>query len=329
MNPNHFYYNTDNPAYLGSINKLSNTIKNSSIRNKIKKQQIKNWLSTQDTYTLHRSTHTNFPRNHYFVYTIDELWEADLIDLSKYKQHNDNYKYILTVIDVFSKFAFGFPLKSKGSVEVTKAFKNIIDNSQKFCGFKRYPIKLQTDKGKEFKNKVLKEFLKSRKISLQFPLTQSKHKAAIAERFNRTIQTLIYKYFTSKNTLRYIDILPKLLYLYNHTIHRTIKMRPIDVNEKNILQVYNNTHQSKIKKNQKHEQYDNIYTQPFQLGDLVRVIRRKPVFEPGYTQRWTTEKFHIKKIIRKHPYFLYKIEDLKFHPIREKFYKHELQKILE
>lgn len=327
------YYNEDNPAYLGSVDKLTNALKNLSITNRnVKRGQsqsktVKNWLNKQDAYTLHRPARLNFPRNRYYVFNIDELWEADLINLPKLKDKNDDYRYILTVIDVFSKYGFTYPLKTKGAVEVTRAFKNIIDNSENEeggAGFKRTPKIIQTDRGKEFTNEIFKRFLTSRGIKLQFPLTQSKHKASIAERYNRTVQSYIHKYFTAYNTKRYIDILPKLTAVYNNSVHKTIKMKPRDVNEKNVLKVYNNTHSHHRKKK---EINTNIYTQPFTVGDFVRVVRRKPIFEPGYTNTWSKEVFRITKIIQKKPYFFYKIEDSTKRPVREKFYKYELQLI--
>lgn len=324
------YYDENNPAFLGSVRKLALALRESKgiIRDKKNRRSgfksSKNWLQTQDAYTLHRPTRLNFPRNHYFVFNIDDLWEADLIDMSKLKNNNDNYRYILTVIDVFSKFGFTHLLKTKGAAEVTKAFKNIIDKSEKEgARFKRSPKKLQTDRGLEFKNVILKRFLTSRGISLQFPLTQSKNKASIAERFNRTIQTYIYKYFTARNTTRYVDVLPKITNVYNNSVHRTIKMKPKNVDEKNVLKVYNNTHNF----HRKNDINMDIYHQPFEIGDFVRVIRRKNVFEPGYTNKWSKEKFKITEIIEKKPFFFYKIKDSEERPVREKFYKYELQLI--
>lgn len=325
------YYNEHSPGFLGSIKKLSNAVRGSTPINRGRKNRgsrhkiVKNWLNTQDTYTVHRDARLNFPRNHYFVFNIDDLWEADLIDMSKLKNNNDNYRYILTVIDVFSKFGFTHPLKTKGAAEVTKAFKIIIDNSEKRgAGFKRIPRVLQTDRGKEFKNAILKRFLTSRNISIQFPLTQSKNKASIAERFNRTIQSYIYKYFTAKKTTRYIDILANLTHLYNNSVHRTIKMKPINVDGRKVLAVYNNTHQEHKKKEV--NETTNVYQQqPLEIGDSVRVVRRKKIFEPGYTNKWSSELFNITNVIEKKPFFFYKIRDSVGRPIREKFYKYELQ----
>lgn len=316
------YYNEKSPAYIGSIKKLDNAVSNVQLfRNKIKNRQktVKKWLSGEETYTLHKPVWKNFWRNHYNVLGIDRLWEADLIDLSALKRENDGHTFILTVIDVFSKYAFAYPLKSKTSGAVVRGFKHIIDTS------KRTPKILQSDKGKEFKNKYLKEFLKSRGIAQQFPLTISRHKAAVVERFNRTIQSYIRKYFTSQGMHtkhhRYIHILPKLIYLYNHSNHRTIKMKPADVNERNVKYVYENTRSAY----RSDKPRMNIYTQPIELGDYVRIARRKPRFEPGYTVNWSTQVFRVTNIIRKNPYFLYKVKDLDGHPIHEKFYLQELQ----
>lgn len=312
-----FYYDEDSPAFLGSVKKLSNTVWPS-----VRRKTIKKWLSTQTTHGLHRPVYRNFPRNHYHVIGIDHLWEADLIDVSNLKSANDGHTFLLAVIDVFSKYAFVSPLKSKAAGVIVRAFKNIIDNSTT----KRQPKVLQSDKGKEFKNKYLREFLKSRGIRQQFPQTHSKHKAAVVERFNRTFQTLLHKYFTSQQvdghaTKRYINILPKLVHLYNHSVHRTIKMRPVDVNETNVKIVYENTHRK-----HRGEHAMDIYSQPIEVGDYVRIARRKPLFEPGYTANWSKQLFRVTNIIRKKPFFLYKNKDSDGHPIQEKFYLHEMQR---
>lgn len=325
------FYNEDNPAYLTSLDKLIEGLKNTTITDRTRKNRgnrrklTQKWLNKQEAHTLHRPARLKFPRNHYQVFNLDDLWESDIIDLSKLKKYNDNFRYILTVIDVFSKYAFTYPLRTKGAAEVTRAFRLIIDNSEKEGGgFKRSPKVLQTDRGLEYNNAILKRFLSSRSISLQFPLTQSKHKASIAERFNQTIQSRIYKFFTARNTKRYIEILPKLTKHYNHTVHKTIKMKPVNVNERNVRLVYNNTRDFHKKK----QEVDmNIYQQPFEIGSSVRVVRRKPIFEPGYTNRWSKEIFRIIKIIEKKPYFFYRIEDSQKRPVREKFYRHELQLI--
>ena len=88
-----------------------------------------------------------------------------------------------------------------------------------------------TDKGMEFMNRKFQTFLK--KHHIRFFTTYNETKASIVERFNRTLKTKMWKYFTANNTLKYVDILQKLVKSYNHSRHRSIGMRPVDVNKNN------------------------------------------------------------------------------------------------
>ena len=136
-------------------------------------------------------------------------------------KHHDDYNYILTIIDVPSKYAFAVPIKRKTGDYITEAFKAIFKN--------RRPKLLQTDKGTEFINKTTKKLLKDLKVD-QFA-TENGTKAQIVERFNRTLQDRMYKYFTAKNSKRWIDILPDLVNNYNNSFHSSIKMTPTEATE--------------------------------------------------------------------------------------------------
>jgi transposase InsO family protein len=107
------YYNLKNPASYSTVEKLYE-----SVNRRIPKQKILKWLQGQLSHTLHRQKRINFKRNHYNVYSINELWQADLMDLPSLADHNDGYKFILLIIDCFSRFIWTRPLKSKTSSEV-------------------------------------------------------------------------------------------------------------------------------------------------------------------------------------------------------------------
>ena len=130
----------------------------------------------------------------------------------------------LTVVDVLSKFAWVEPIKTKSGENLVKAF-------EKICKRGRQPEKLHTDKGTEFTNRLFQRFLKDKNIL--FFTTHNDTKASIVERFNRTLKGKVWKYFTAKNTTKYIDVLQKLMYSYNHSRHRSIGMKPADVNPEN------------------------------------------------------------------------------------------------
>lgn len=271
-------------------------------------------MAHQDVVTLHKQQKTNFGRNHYNIFSIDQLLEIDLCDMQAFADKNDGYRYILSVIDVFSKFAWMAPLKT--AIAVTSAFKNIIDKSG------RKPRNVQSDPGGEFKNATFNAFLKSRGIKQNFPFLQSLQKAAVVERYNRSIKEKMFKYFTfmGKGYRRYVDVLQELVAAYNNSVHNTIKMAPVDVSEHNLLKVYNN-----IKRSHKDVKAEDP---KLKINDFVRIIRKKTALEHAYTEKWSREIFRVYKVIEKKPKPLYRVIDLKNKEVKGKFYEQQLQKVL-
>ena len=164
--------------------------------------QVKTWLQSKDTYILHKPVRYNFPWNRVIVTGIDDQWQADLVDISSLARFNKEYKFLLTCIDVFSKFAWVVPLKNKTGEFLVNGVQSILDLG-------RSPEKLQTDKGTEFLNRNFQSLLKEN--SIHFFTTNSKLKESAAELFNRTLKTRMSKYFTAKNTRVYIDILQDMV----------------------------------------------------------------------------------------------------------------------
>ena len=111
---------------------------------KISRKELKEWLSTQEAYTRHRRILKKFPRNKVITRGIDDLWQIDLADMQNIARFNENFRYLVTCIDVFSKYACVLPIKNKQSKSVLDAFKNIIRNSG------RKPNNFQSDQGTEF-----------------------------------------------------------------------------------------------------------------------------------------------------------------------------------
>jgi len=274
---------------------------------KLKKSQVIEWLSKQPTYSVHKPARRTYPRNKVIVSSIDEQWQADLVDLQSLEKYNDGFKYLLTCIDLFSKFAWAIPLKSKVSDNVKNAFITIFKTGRK-------PYKLQTDKGTEFVNKEVQKFLKSEDVD--FFTTNSEMKASVVERFNRTLKEKMWKYFTHRNTYRYIDILTELLINYNNSYHRTIKMAPSKVNSTNENEILNKVFRIK----------DSKLKFKFKIGDEVRINKLKRTFEKGYTPNWTEEIFIISDRYRRSPP-VYVLKDLLDDPIEGIFYEYELQKV--
>jgi transposase InsO family protein len=219
------YYDPEHAGSFGGINALKRVV-----GKQVSTSDIEYWLQSQDTYTLHKPVRHHFKRRRIIVSDIDEQWEADLVDLSGISKYNKHFRYLLTVIDTLSKFAWIVPLKTKTGKEIVDAFTKIFSIS------KRKPQNLRSDKGMEFLNKMFQLFLK--KENIHFFTSNNEVKASIVERFNRTLKTKMWKYFTEKNTLSYLPVLKELLQSYNNTWHRSIKRKPSSVNEVNASEVW-------------------------------------------------------------------------------------------
>lgn len=306
---NRIYYNVSNPAGYSSLNKLTN-----AMRGKMNKDEVKKWLQSQETYTLHKPVVRRFTRNKYILSNYNELWQVDLSDMRTYSQYNDGFKYILCVIDVFSKYAFARPMKKKDSESVKKCFESI------FSEARATPRHIQSDKGTEFVSKVVRDYFKNKKINY-YTTNNPDIKASIVERFQRTLKMKMWRYFTHRNTYKYIDILQELLYSYNNSYHSSIKMRPVDVNFNNIMTVWSNLYdrqKSEIKA------FNNT---SLNIGDHVRITKYKHIFQKGYETNWSDEIFIIESIINRSPHLVYTLKDLQDEPITGTFYSKELQKV--
>lgn len=256
---------------------------------------------------LHAPARRNFPRRRVVVRGYDDLWQADIVEMRPYSRFNRGYHYILTVIDVLSKYAWAVPLKSKGGSETADAIAEIIRDSE------RRPKNMQTDKGKEFYNADVQRLVK--KHGINHYSTYSVLKASVVERFNRTLKNDMWKMFTLNGTYKWVDALPRLVSDYNTRKHRTIGMRPVDVTpaiaERLLATVY-----SAIK---------IAGPAKFKIGDSVRVSKYKTIFEKGYTPNWTTEVFKIVKVQRTNP-VTYLLEDYRKKSVAGAFYEYELRR---
>lgn len=260
---------------------------------------------------IHKNARRNFLRRHVILKDIDDLWQADLIDVQTISKFNSNYRYILIVIDAFSKYAWTYPLKCKTGDEVYNAFKVILARSG------RIPKNLQTDLGTEFYNKKFKKLMHEN--SINHYSTYTVKKASIAERFIRTLKSKMYKQFSLKGNYKWIDgTLDNLVHTYNHTFHRTINQKPADVTEINkgyIIDRY-----SKMNKLKSISKKDFL-----KIGDYVRISKYKSNFDKGYTPNWSTEIFRIVTVQKTSP-ITYLLEDARKQRILGAFYREELQK---
>ena len=312
------YYDPSHYAGYSARDNLARAAKPKFTRN-----EVVEWLKSQDAYTLHRPVRRKFPRLHYNVTNIDDLWEADLIELRNLKNYNDGYSYLLTIIDVLSKFVWVEPLRDKTSAGVVRAFERVLSRNKE-----RIPVYLQTDKGKEFIGAPFQKFLKEKDI--RFRVTRNPDvKAAVVERFNRTLKERMWRYFTHKNTRRYIDVLQDIVRAYNHTRHSTIKMEPAVVTLENarIARENMNRRWSKEGKEEKKKNLISARKAKYKEGDLVRVSRAKVAFEKGYEAKWSEEIFRIHRVLEWRKPHVYELRDLAGEVIDGFFYEQELSPI--
>ena len=256
---------------------------------------------------LNKPTINKFPRQKVIVNHINEIHSTDLVDMTQYSKMNKGYKYIFTNIDIFSKIAYAFPLKSKKIQDIKPCFETIFEKNK--------PKYIWSDKESSFFSNEMQQFFKDNNVKIYH--TNSHLKAVVIERFNRSLRELMMKEFVKNNKSIWYNILPKLMKIYNNRYHSTIKMKPIQVNKSNEKYIkenvyaYNKT--SKIPK--------------FKINDLVRIsLKRRDIFDKASGNiKWSEELFKIHSI-NKSNVITYKIKDLNDEIIEGIFYEKELQK---
>ena len=212
---------------------------------------------------------------------------------------NKGFRFLLYVIDIFSKYAWVVPLKDKKSIGIN-AFPKILDKSG------RKPNKIWIDKGIEFYNNSFKKWLKDNDIEIYS--IHNEGKSDVAERFIRTLKAEIYKYMTAISKNVYNDKLDDIINEYNNTYHRRIKMKPVDVKDNTYIDFENKVNNKDPK---------------FKIGDHERISKHKNIFAKGCTPNWSEEVFVIKKVTNTVPW-TYVINDLNSEEIIGTIYEKEL-----
>jgi hypothetical protein len=260
---------------------------------------------------LHKPVRHKFPTKRVFADAKDATWGIDLADMGTWKAENESYTFILTVIDVYTRWADARPLKTKGADEVLKALQSICDES------KRLPRALWADEGKEFDNAKMKTWRDKHNIEPYH--TYGPHKSVIVERFNRTLKTNMWTQLTALNTHEWVPLLAELIANYNSNTHRTMKMTPDDAS----------LHPEKVAAVWA-EQKSEVAKEPrralFAVGDWVRLSRVKGTFEKGYDEKWTREIYQVTQVLATTP-ITYLLKEYDGAPLSASFYNEELQKV--
>ena len=306
------YFNPEHPAGYGGVKKLYKYA--NEIDSNITLNDVKNWLSKQFEYTLFKPALRNFSRNTIYSNFVNEIWEIDALYYKNYSRYNSGYKYIINVIDVFSKYLIAIPMKTLKGKDVADKFERLFKTVK--------PMKIRSDRGKEFDNFHFRNLCKKYGI-IYYTTTNQTKKCAIVERVNKTMRLKIGRFISHRGNYRYIDNLKDLVKSYNHSIHRTTKMRPIDIDEDDEKQVFQNMYGYpnmleilKSKQGQK----------KFEVGDTVRQKFDEKVLDKGTDQKWTDIVYKIRKVYNKLTKPLYAVE-LNGSDVNRRFYPEELQKV--
>lgn len=256
---------------------------------------------------LHRQARKRFLRRSVYMKGIDDVWQCDLVDMQQHAKHNRGHKYILTVIDCLSKYAWAVPVRDKRGETVTAAMRHVFSQSRP-----RIPANLQCDQGREFFNSHFQRLMEQHTIN-QYT-TFSSVKASIVERFNRTLKTWMFKEFSLQGNYRWLKLLPQLLERYNARVHRSIGISPKRVTLANEAGLLKKLRKTGVKKKLK-----------YSIGDTVRISKYKTLFAKGYTPNWSTELFTVDDIRFTSPPVYY-LRDSLGERIKGAFYEQELQK---
>ena len=294
------WFNPKDPDGYGGVLKLTKRVKET-------RQKTQKWLSGQLAYSLNKPMRKRFPTRPYRTNGINDLWQMDLMEMISYSRINKGFKYILCCVDVFSRLGSAVAIKTKSAVEMSNAIQGLFQTN--------HPVNLQTDAGKEFYNSKVKSVLDILKINHYSVYTPNK--AALVERFIRTMRDRLKRHFVAKGNKTWINVLPKIISSYNHSPHRGLNgLRPIDVTSKN---------ETKILKD-KISKMVPVKKILYKVGDFVRISKyNASPFIKNFNQNWSDEVFQITKISSKYSPVMYVIKDYENNEIVGKFYEPELQ----
>ena len=275
------------------------------------RKQVSDWLRGVDSYTLHRPVRYRFPRNQVVVSSIDSQWDSDLASYINYAGDNDGKAYFLICIDILSHFIWTRALKTKRSREVADAMLSIFAEG-------RICKALRTDRGSEYTSKLFGEEMKQ--AGVKHFLTSNEVKASYAERAIKTVKAKLARFFTAKQTHRWVDVLQDVTRSYNNTYHRTIRRTPASVTVENASQVWQQQYDGRPG-----PKPDGAFK--LQVGDFVRISHLRQAFQREYNARWSGEIFKVKARRVRGGLNIYSLMDWFEEPITGTFYEPELQKI--
>ena len=300
-------YTSDKPHSYGGKNRAYEYYTNDD------KNKIDNAFKTSHIYSRfkqHKKAKTYSP---IYVRRKRELLQCDttFFTAERLVEANNGYAYLLCVIDVFTKMAWVYPMRNVDCKTTISCLKDVFEK----CG--ELPEKIQTDKGSEFKCKPFQDLMKEHRIEHYF--STSDRKCAVVERFNLTIQQLLYKLMANYHTYAWTNLLSHAMQIYLNRKHKTIQMSPHDAekeeNQKKIKKMYSIKYEKA-----EHDKRES----KFKVGETVRIWLKRTTFHRGYYENYTREYFKIDKVLDNLPVIRYKLKDILNENIEGTFFEDEL-----
>ena len=280
-----------NPKYDGYQRELASMVYKVFDKKSKGSRITTNKLNYQLANELHKPVIKKFKKRKVYSFFKDNIWGVDLADMQSLSRYNKGFKYLLCVIDLFSKYAWVICIKDKKGTSIVNGFKKIISEGQ------RKP-----------NNQSFKDFLKINNIEMYS--TYNEGKSVVAERFIRTLKNKIYKHMTTISKNVYIDVLNDIVNKYNNTVHSTIKIKPIDVTGDFYIEYNEDSNRKNLE---------------VKAGDRVRISKYKNIFAKSYVPNWLEEVFIVNEIKNTVPW-TYAITDLNGEKVIGTFYGNKLQK---
>lgn len=275
-------------------------------------QFVLDTLKKLQTYSVHRPRKPVGKRRKVIVGGKNIILAADLADVQNWNPRiNKGTKYLLIIVDIFSKFVSIYPIKNKSGAIVSKAFDE---------HFKKHPeqsnCKIWVDRGKEFISKLTQNILNKYGVSI-YHTYNAKLKSVYAESFVKLVKLRIARLLTEKGNKKYFEELPKIENAMNNEKKRSTGFAPVEIKS------------FKEESLAWHRQFRSILDQRqrlpnFKLNDKVRIHKEKLLFSKVYKESWSDEIFYIAQIFKYHPLILYSIKDIQGSILPFKFYDFEL-----
>ena len=317
------YFNLDRPGSFRGIDQLLKEVRRDN-KYRIGRAKIKRWLSTQNTYSLHKPVKHKFKREKVLTNGLNYQVEIDLASVASLSKYNRGVKFLFFQIDDFSRFLKVLPLKSKQTPEILSALERTLGPVQK----------VYSDRGGEFTSRRVEQYFKSRGID-HF-LSSGGVKCSIVERSIRTFKSVLFKYLDSKQTYHFLDILQKLVDNYNRTPHSSLGgLAPNQITPQNEVDLMLHQYYPERKGTKRNKSLTKVPKRPsankryfkLAIGDSVRIAFTKKTFSRDYMENFTTEIFTVVKRFLRHSIPRYKLKDSTVEPIIGTFYETELQKV--